>query len=481
MLKPDFREIPVLRLRIRSDYLSNEPMAPPPIHPDQMQMDPQTFGDLEIFKATTGPCVYDLCNQTRTEGGAKRLRGRMKKPWATPERIRGVQDSIRFVNEHRSAFDRLPWDTVTGVVERYLRRGGPVARDARGLGLLIAALELRFSDARNYGRVMRGVLSTFSMIRHLRSVLEALGSTDGRGEIRELMADTRSLLTNPDVANVPAEERYDISPWRLLSYDQAFRGHGRETVERLLRLVHELDALVAMADTVAKHGFVMPEIREGSLHVVAEGVFHPFIEHAIANPVELDQGKRMLFLTGPNMAGKTTYLRATGMAMYLAHLGMGVPARSFCFAPCQRLFTSITITDDIRTGVSFFRAEALRMKAVAKAVAEGARVVALLDEPFKGTNLKDALDASREILERLAERPDNLFMVASHLIELGEHMATTGNVDCRLFEASEDDERLHFEYVLRDGISSQRLGMRVLREEGIFDLLDGMPTTSAVL
>ena len=468
----------MLRLRIRSDGLSNEPMAPPPVHPDEMRMDTQTFGDLEIFEAATGPCVYELCNETRTGGGAKRLRARMKKPWATPERIRSVQDSIRFVNEHRHGFDRLPWDTVAGVVERYLKRGGPVARDSRGIGLLIAALELRFSDVRNYGRVTRGVLSTFSMIRHLRSVLKALGPAEGRGEVRELLAETRSLLTDSDLANVPAEERWDISPWRLLAYDQAFRGHGRETVERLLRLVYELDALIAMADTVAKYGFVMPEIREGSLHVVAEGVFYPFIEHAVPNPIGLDQSKRMLFLTGPNMAGKTTYLRATGMAIYLAHLGMGVPARSFCFAPCQRLFTSITITDDIRTGVSFFRAEALRMKAIARAVAEGARVVALLDEPFKGTNLKDALDASGEILERLAERPDNLFMVASHLIELGEPMAATGNVDCRLFEASENDARLHFDYVLRDGISSQRLGMRVLREEGIFHLLDGMPTAS---
>src|SRR5688572_29496971 len=97
----------------------------------------------------------------------------------------------------------------------------------------------------------------------------------------------------------------------------------------------------------------------------------------------------------------------------------------------------------------------------------------MMDEPFKGTNVKDALDASRAILERFASKQGSLFLVSSHLIELGEQMMATGQVDCRHFEAGEQEGRLRFEYVLRPGVSTQRLGMRVLREEGIFALLDG--------
>jgi DNA mismatch repair ATPase MutS len=173
------------------------------------------------------------------------------------------------------------------------------------------------------------------------------------------------------------------------------------------------------------------------------------------------------------MAGKTTYLRASGIALYLAHLGMGVPARSFRFSPCQRLFSSITVHDNVRSGVSFFRAEALRTKSIAQAVNAGYRVVALLDEPFMGTNVKDALDASRAILERFASKQGSVFLVSSHLIELGDHMVATGQVDCRHFEALEHEGRLRFDYLLLPGVSTQRLGMRVLREEGIFALLDG--------
>jgi dsDNA-specific endonuclease/ATPase MutS2 len=337
---------------------------------------------------------------------------------------------------------------------------------------MLEAISLRLSDVRTYGRVMQGVLSAASMVRSLRTVLAALSAAEPRGELRALLDEIRELIDRPDLGQLPREERWDMPGWRILELDRMLRTEGRASLERLLHLVYEVDALAALADTMLRYGFVMPEIVEGPLEIEAEGVYHPFITGAVANPVRLDQSKRMLFLTGPNMAGKTTYLKATGIAVYLAHLGMGVPARSFRFSPCERLFTSITILDNVRTGVSFFRAEALRMKSIAQAVADGARVMALMDEPFKGTNLKDALDASSEILQRLAGREGSVFMVASHLIELGERMQATGHVDCRLFEASEEGDQLRFEYRLRPGISSQRLGMRVLIEEGIFDLLD---------
>jgi DNA mismatch repair ATPase MutS len=194
----------------------------------------------------------------------------------------------------------------------------------------------------------------------------------------------------------------------------------------------------------------------------------------VANPLELNQDRRVLFLTGPNMAGKTTYLRAVATALYFAHLGMGVPAHRFHFVPVQSLLTSISVSDNLNDGVSFFRAEALRVKAVAQAIANGHRVIAIMDEPFKGTNIKDAFDASLAILQRFAMSEDCLFMVSSHLIELSERLSADLHVDYQYFEAEEQEDQLRFDYVLRPGVSSQRLGMRVLREEGVFDLLDGI-------
>jgi len=192
----------------------------------------------------------------------------------------------------------------------------------------------------------------------------------------------------------------------------------------------------------------------------------------VGNPVALNQSQRLLFLSGPNMAGKTTYLRAFATALYFAHLGVGVPAATFRFTPVDRLFTAISLSDDIHSGVSYFRAEALRARAIAEAIAAGDRVVAVLDEPFKGTNVKDAMDATLAIMDRFSAREGCLFMFSSHLIELSDKVSESTQVDRRYFEAEEGEGRLRFDYKLRSGVSSQRLGMRVLREEGVFDLLD---------
>ena len=113
------------------------------------------------------------------------------------------------------------------------------------------------------------------------------------------------------------------------------------------------------------------------------------------------------------------------------------------------------------------------MKAIAEALAAGYRVIAIMDEPFKGTNVKDALEASLSILLRFADREGNLFMFSSHLIEMKDRIKDHTQVSCHYFEAEEGEGPLRFDYTLRTGISSQRLGMRVLSEAGIFELLDG--------
>jgi DNA mismatch repair ATPase MutS len=439
-----------------------------------MIMDAQTYRDLEIFEAEGGAqSVFDLCNVTRTDGGARALRARMKKPFSSPARIRAVQDSISAILDHRLAFERLPSDLVTTAVEKYVQGSLPLITSDNPFEFFVGALEVRFGEVRPWTRIVRGVQATSAMIRSLRRLLGSVEMRTAKGEVGALIEEMRTLVARPALAIVPDEERWDLPSWTILRIDHVLRHTERAAVERLLHLLFEVDALVAMAEVVQRFELAMPEMMDGPLAIEAEGVSHPFIKDAVANPVRLDQNRRMLFLTGPNMAGKTTYLRACGIALYLAHLGMGVPARSFRFSPCQRLFSSITVHDNVRSGVSFFRAEALRVKQIAQAVTDGYRVVAFMDEPFKGTNVKDALDASRAILERFAARVGSLFLVSSHLIELGEQMIATGQVDCRHFEAGEQEGRLRFEYVLRPGVSTQRLGMRVLREEGIFALLDG--------
>ena len=440
---------------------------------DVLVLDAQTLKDLEIFKSETGEAsLFEFCDLTRTRGGSKALRRRMEVPWSNADCIRATQESLSFILAQRHAFTELPSAYATSRVQHYADEVLPIVIHSNLLEFSLGAFSLWANHDTHYLSIVRGVQVTCRLIRALRHFVNQTELALPDGELAPLIDEIRALLTRPGLSQVPDQE---IGGWafRTLRLDQTFRLYEKVAIARLLQLIYETDALVAMADVTAKFGFVLPLIEEGSLRVHAEGLVHPFVENATANAVELDQSRRLLFLTGPNMAGKTTYLRAFATALYLAHLGMGVAAGSFRFVPAQRLFSSISLHDDLRNGVSYFRAEALRVKAIAQAIAEGYRVVAILDEPFKGTNVKDALDASLAILERFAARRDCLFMFSSHLIELSERLSSTGQIDCRYFEAEEGEGRLRFDYLLRPGVSSQRLGMRVLREEGVFELLDG--------
>jgi len=439
-----------------------------------LRMDAQTLKDLEVFESSVGGhSLFDLCNHTHSKSGAQALRRRMENPFSEAERIRSVQRSLQFINANRKVFDGLPPFITTYNVERYLQNSLPPVLADNWLDFLVQVINIVMTDSRRYDAITQGVGVTSALVSSLRILAgnPALASLPDC-ELAGMLDELRTLLARPAIVKAPTKAHWELNAWKVLRCDQIFRMEDKDTIARLLQLVFELDALISLADTTRQGAFIMPEIMQGPLAVDAEAVVHPLVADAVSNPFRLDQQQRLLFLTGPNMAGKTTYLRSIAVALYFAHLGMGVPARSFRFVPAQVLFSSIALTDNLHSGVSFFLAEGLRVKAIAEALAQGLRVVALMDEPFKGTNVKDAFDASLAIVQRFAAREDCLFMFSSHLIELSEQLGHIEHIDCRYFEAREDQGTLAFEYRLREGVSSQRLGMRVLQEQGIFELLD---------
>ncbi|MCC5872355.1 MAG: hypothetical protein JJU22_08180, partial [Gammaproteobacteria bacterium] len=342
---------------------------------EELLLDAHTLRDLGIFAAESGQAsLFDFCNLTLTEGGARVLQRRMERPWSSAPRIHATQEAITFILEQRQAFTRLASAYTTARVERYAQSTVGIVHEESLPGFVLSVLGLWMDHDRNYFNIVNGVRFTCELIRVLRQFIAALETTSPAGEIGPLLDEMRALLASARLSRVPGSGSGG-GVWQTVALDQVFRLHEREAIARLVELVHEIDALAAMAEVTARHDFVLPRIEAGPLRVQADGLVHPFVTDAVANPVALDQNRRVLFLTGPNMAGKTTYLRAFATAVYLAHLGMGVPARSFGFVPTQRLFSSISLNDDIHTGVSYFRAEALRVKAIAEAIVEGCRVV----------------------------------------------------------------------------------------------------------
>jgi len=178
----------------------------------------------------------------------------------------------------------------------------------------------------------------------------------------------------------------------------------------------------------------------------------------------------MIFLTGPNMAGKSTLLRALGAAVVLAHAGAAVPAASAQLSVFDVIGTVMSVEDDIRRGESYFLAEVRRVRALLRAVEEGRRTLALLDEPFRGTNVLDASDATLALLDGLAHSSRCRSVLATHLVDVVGR-ASAGTRIKRAHFSAEVGHSLTFDHQLRDGTSDQRLGMLLFEREGVTDLL----------
>ena len=435
-----------------------------------LQLDTHTLADLNLFGSAEGRGLFEYCDFCQTDGGRAVLRRRMLSPWANPTKIVATQESVAFISQHREVFAALQLAYLASHVDRYLGAGMPIVRAKNSIEFGLDAFHLWANYDNYYAKIVHGVALSQ---RFLLSISELLAYPDAQsapGELTALFSEMQTLMLSAELTRAmqaPPAKRF----WQKLRLDQCLRLYEKTKLIRLMAICYELDALVSLADATHKHGLVMPIIETGPTAISASELVHPLLEHPVGNPLALDQAGRVLFLTGPNMAGKTTYLRAILTALYFAHLGMGVPAKAFSFVPVQRLLTSISLSDNLADGISFFRAEALRVKAVAQALAEGSRTIAIMDEPFKGTNVKDALDASFEVIRQLAAKQDSLFVISSHLIELEESLNAVANIDYWYFEAQEHGEALAFDYRARPGVSDQRLGVRVLHEEGVFELL----------
>src|SRR5687768_6966016 len=165
-------------------------------------------------------------------------------------------------------------------------------------------------------------------------------------------------------------------------------------------------------------------------------------------------------------------MKAFGIAVYMAHMGFPVAVTSMQFSVRDGLFTSINVPDNLNMGYSHFYAEVLRVKKVALEVAKGLDLVVIFDELFKGTNVKDAYDATLSVTKAFGRYPNCIFIVSTHIIEVGEALRRElPNALFRYMPTIMEGAVPRYPYTLTDGITNDRQGMMIVENEGIFDLL----------
>jgi DNA mismatch repair protein MutS len=239
-------------------------------------------------------------------------------------------------------------------------------------------------------------------------------------------------------------------------------------LQRLGQAIAELDALAAFAEVAADGGWVRPRLRpvpgleiRGGRHPVVE----PAVERFTPNDCMIAPERRLLLITGPNMGGKSTYMRQVALIALLACCGSFVPAQSCELGPIDRIFTRIGASDDLAGGRSTFMVEMTEAATILSAA--GPQSLVLMDEIGRGTSTFDGLALAHAIAERLLQHNRAMTLFATHYFELTRLAETTPAAVNLHLAATEHQGGIVFLHEVRPGPASRSYGLQVARLAGL--------------
>jgi DNA mismatch repair protein MutS len=240
-------------------------------------------------------------------------------------------------------------------------------------------------------------------------------------------------------------------------------------LQRTAAALAELDALTTLAARAETLQWVQPELAEAPVFHVEAGR-HPVVEQFIGNrfvPNDLifDDARRMLVVTGPNMGGKSTYMRQAALIAVLAHIGSFVPARAAIIGPLDRVFTRIGAADDLAGGRSTFMVEMTETANILHNATE--RSLVLMDEIGRGTSTFDGLSLAWAVARHLATQVRAFTLFATHYFELTQLAAELPGVVNLHLDATEHGEELVFLHAVKEGPANRSYGLAVARLAGV--------------
>ena len=338
----------------------------------------------------------------------------------------------------------------------------------------------RWMIARRYPEIVdnlsEGLEATADLLAFAFSLAEKIARLEVEvGEADETVGAIHRCAIEPVLLQLASNSDSGFRHQRRLErFDSAVRGNPNlvALLRELIESLHRFDALQSLAAASVHLGFTFPEVKSSEVPFIdLRGVFHPLIKRPVQNDVSFARDTRLLFLTGPNMAGKTTFMKACGLVVLLAHVGMAVPASFASLSVFDRLFAALSVHDSIADGESFFLAEVRRVRSLVDFAINRQSVFALVDEMFKGTNVIDAREATTAVVHGLSKAERVMTIVSSHIIEVAETLGGCPGIAFSCFHANLEGTSVAFSYRLLPGVSAERVGWLLLEREGVVDSL----------
>jgi DNA mismatch repair ATPase MutS len=438
-----------------------------------MEADKTTLDDLNILRGEDGYSVSDKLNLTQTIPGQQQLRRLLAQPLQSLEQIQQMQQTLLWLQARLNEWPtRISNGTIMVLEKFYETPIDPLPAQVRSWD----AWQYRILHHADYSLVKYSATHGFDFIKGLQDLLR-LCLTDSTPEpLRSLLLGMQLRLNQPAFAVVEKfAQAADLPIPQLLQFARFLRFRYKNELVHLLQSHAQLDAWYSLARASQELQLTFPQFTAAESPLVeASGLFHPLLKEPVRYEINLSPEQNFLFLTGANMAGKSTFIKSVGIAVYLAHLGMAVPARSMRLSFFDGILSNINIHDNIFRGESYFYNEVMRIRSTIQKVNNQRRWLILIDELFKGTNVQDAMKCSSLVIEGLIKIKSSTFILSTHLYEIGAALNVHPNIRFNYFETQVTDDQLQFSYQLKEGISNDRLGYLILKKEGVVQLLENL-------
>ncbi|MDF2516335.1 MAG: mismatch repair protein [Sphingobacterium sp.] len=436
----------------------------------KFKIDKQTLEELNLLGKFRSGTVYNLFNRVYTRGGEQLLDEMFNNPLTDTKAINERGDIFRYFGEKEFAFgfDRQ----LLVSMREYMDTASFNNKAFVYSGMIVQKVLSNLTRDDRYKKNVQGLQAVIQLLNLLDELLNTF--SDARGSFLDRVQEVKEILTDPYLAKLRQTDIYQALPLGMLAfYEYLLKGKFHADMESLLNFIYEVDVYQSVAQVAVERGFhyalALPA-DENCLN--CKNLKHPCINGAVGNDLHLHESSNVLFLTGANMAGKSTWMKSLGIGLYLAHMGFPIAADSFEFSVRDGLYSSINVADNIGLGYSHFYAEVMRVKEAAIAAASGDRLMLIFDELFKGTNVKDAYDGTLAVTSEFAKYEACLFVVSTHIIEVGEELSAVGNIQFGYMPTILENNVPRYTYRLQEGITEDRQGMMIIRNERILEMME---------
>jgi DNA mismatch repair protein MutS len=433
-------------------------------------LDKQTIRDLELFpEKRNDKSILSVYNRTATIGGRELLYEVFSSPVNDLVFLQNRQDEINFFVNNDCFF---PLNSgQLDYIEWYLRNQRVPLKD-NIIDAAYDSVKNKLKPDVDYHTISEGILHILRLLNKLDLFIGESKSFKSPSTLSAELGKAKAFIDSKELKKV-MQQSADLGFSQINKLDYFFRISHKIPFRELLDFVYKTDVYQTLSQLIKKDGFTLPDYCSDSKSrfEVIEAI-HPLLPDPVPNSFTFISDSNLCFITGPNMSGKSTFLKTMGVMLYLAHIGFPVPAKRLTTSLFDGLFTTINLTDNLNLGYSHFYSEVKRVKDLVTKMNSEKKLFIIFDELFRGTNVKDAYDGSLMIISALAEIRDNFFFISTHILEVAENLIDKDSIMFRCFESELVDGKPLYDFKLKEGISKERIGLLIIKNERIIEILD---------